>query len=326
MITLHKSPEKDFIILNFSDPQLGDDEWAPDHQNRKILTGTATEIINRVKPDLITISGDLAWSQNYEAYRQLGNFIESFGIPWTCCWGNHDNESGPEAVNKVADEYLTHPLFKYEKGDPMLGNGNFVIKIEENGKTAEGIIVMDTHDRMPFTDENGKTSEEWAKLLPEQLDWYEEQINALKAEGCNDTTIITHIPCYAFREAFDVAFRKDVDQFAVRPGNSTGSEFWNPGYESSFGVKREGDGSYPADDGVLARINKLGSTKHYLAGHDHISNFVIPYKGVKLIFSLKLGAGCYWETFLNGGTVLRITGNGVAEVRHEYVDPAKFTE
>lgn len=326
MITLKKTPGKDFIILNFSDPQLGDDEWSPDHKNRKILTGTATEIINRVHPDLITISGDLAWSEDYTAYRRLADFIDSFGIPWTCCWGNHDNQSGPEAVNKVLDDYLKRPLFRYEKGDPLLGNGNFVIRIEESGRPVEGIIMMDTHDRMPYTDENGETYDAWAKLLPEQIEWYEKQVKALKAEGCNDTAIITHIPSYAYRVAFDTAFRSDLDPMAVNPSNSTGPEFWNPGYEDSYGVKYEGDGSYPGEDGVLAAIEKLGSTKHYLAGHNHVSNFVIKYHGVKFIYSMKLGAGCYWEPKLNGGTILRVTENGVEEVRHEYVDPFKFTD
>ena len=36
MITLKKNPEKDFIILNITDPQLGDPEWEDGHINRQI--------------------------------------------------------------------------------------------------------------------------------------------------------------------------------------------------------------------------------------------------------------------------------------------------
>lgn len=326
MLTLKKTPGKDFLILNLSDPQLGDGEWAPDHPNRRILTGTVTELVERLHPDLITVSGDLAWAGNYDAYRLFGEFLDTFGIPWTCCWGNHDNQGGPEAVDKVVDEYLTHPLFTYEKGDPALGNGNFVIRIEEDGRAVEGVIVMDSHDRMPWVNEKGETVSDWAKLIPEQLTWYEEQVRALAAEGCTDTSIITHIPIYGYRPAFAEAFRADLDPNAVKPDNSTGAEFWNPGYEDSFGVKYEGICSYPADEGMLDLIEKLGSTKHYIAGHDHVNNYVIGYHGVKLIYSLKAGPGCYWNPILNGGTVLRVTEQGVAGVWHEFVDPGKFAE
>lgn len=44
------------------------------------------------------------------------------------------------------------------------------------------------------------------------------------------------------------------------------------------------------------------------------------------VFLLKAGAGCYWDPRLNGGTVLRITENGVTEVWHEFVDPTNYRE
>ena len=36
-------------------------------------------------------------------------------------------------------------------------------------------------------------------------------------------------------------------------------------------------------------------------------------------FKLKTGSGCYWDSALNGGTVLKVNKNGVYEVYHEYV-------
>ena len=99
-----------------------------------------------------------------------------------------------------------------------------------------------------------------------------------------------------------------------------GSECWNEGYKDSIGVKYEEIGSYPADDGMLEHFKKLGIIKHIVAGHEHVNNFMINYDGIKLIYSLKLGAGCYWNPILNGGTVLSVNENGVYDVRHEYVD------
>jgi len=320
MITLQKKPGKDFRILNLTDPQLGTSEWEEGHKNRKILVQTITELVKKVDPDLITVTGDLAWAGHNEAYDAIADLLDSFGRPWAPVWGNHDNQGGAESVDAVASRYLTHPLCVYEKGDPVMGNGNYVIAIEENGKIVEGVIMMDSHDRMPYTAPDGTESNEWAKLIPEQLVWYREQIEMLEKQGCHDTTMMMHIPIYAFREAWAAAVKPDLDPKSVTPETSADPANWNEEYAGSFGVKYEGICSYPADEGMFDVMLELGSTKHILCGHDHVNNYVINYKGVKFVYSLKTGAGCYWNPILNGGTVLSVTENGVSDLWHEYID------
>jgi len=320
MITLHKTPGKDFRILNLTDPQLGTGEWAEGQFGHKIITYTLLELIKRADPDLITITGDLSWAGQFEAYDILADFVDSFGKPWAPVWGNHDNQNGPETVDKVVDSYLKYPNCVYEKGDPKLGNGNYIIAIEENGKIVEGLIMMDSHDRAPYITSEGKEENEWAKLIPEQLVWYREQIKMLDDLGCHDTTMMMHIPIYAYRDAWAAAFKADLDSNSIKPEASTDPAIWNEGYKDSFGVKYEGICSYPADEGAFDVMTELGSTKHIVCGHDHVNNYVVNYKGVKFIYGLKTGAGCYWNPILNGGTVLSVNENGVADVRHEYVD------
>lgn len=320
MITLKKKPGKDFKILNLTDTQLASDEWTEGHKNRAILEHTLTELVRTVDPNLITVTGDLAWAEETLAYDSLADLLDSFERPWAPVWGNHDNQKGPESIEALVDRYLTHPYCVYEKGDPALGNGNYVIAIEEEGKIVEGVIMMDSHDRMPYTNEKGETSEAWAKLIPEQLVWYREQIEMLKALGCNDTTVMMHIPIYAYNDAWNAAFNAKLDPNSITSENSANAENWNKGYEGSFGVKYEGICSYPSDEGMFDVICELGSTKHVVSGHDHVNSFVIPYKGVKLIYGLKTGAGCYWKPELNGGTVFRVTEKGVSDVWHSYVD------
>ena len=319
MIRMNKTPGRDFLVLNLSDPQLGDGEWEAGHPNRRILENTVNTLVGRVRPDLVTVSGDLAWAGNDRAYDALADLLDSTGVPWAPVWGNHDNQGGPEKVEAVVRRYLTHPLCLYERGPADLGNGNYVIRIEEDGRPVSALFMLDSHDRAPYVNEAGVESNEWAKLIPEQLAWYREQIAALEADGCRDSAIILHIPIYAYREAFAAAFRQDIDPKTVLPEDADGSACWNPGYESSFGVLWEGIGSYPADEGAFSVIRELGHTKHILAGHDHVDNFVISYEGVTFIYSLKAGAGCYWDPRLNGGTVLAVGENGVHSVRHEYV-------
>ena len=86
MKILRKQKGKDFVILNLTDPQLGDPEWAEGCYDRKVLEYTVAQLIQRVKPDLITISGDLAWAGYTVAYENLAELLESYQIPWAPVW------------------------------------------------------------------------------------------------------------------------------------------------------------------------------------------------------------------------------------------------
>lgn len=319
MITLKKTPGKDFLVLNLSDPQLGNAEWA-DGGNCRFLLKTVRELVERVHPDLITVSGDLAWAGEDESYDKLAALLDSFGIPWAPVWGNHDNQNGPEYIDTVADRFLTHPLCKYEKGDPAVGNGNYILRIEQNGRLVSAILMMDSHDRELFHDAQGNEQFYWAKLPPAHIEWYRQQILALADEGCRDTAMIMHIPFYAYRDASKAAFKEGIDLRRVTPAEADGTEVWNKGYENSFGVQYEAICSYEFDDGVFPVVRDLGSTKCVIVGHDHINNWVIDYEGVKLVYSLKAGCGCYWNPMLNGGTVMTVGDDGIKGVHHEYVD------
>ena len=324
MLSLKKTPGRDLTVLNLTDPQLGTDEWKPGHPNGAILTGTVRELVRRVRPDLITVSGDLSWAGHDAAYDALADLLDSFSVPWAPVWGNHDDQGGPEQVESVVTRYLRRPLCLYERGPRELGNGNYVIRIEEDGRPVTALVMMDSHDRSPFTAAAGKETLAWARLSPEQIAWYREQIRALAADGCRDSAMILHIPIYAYRTAFAAAFRDGLDPKSVSVAQSADGSVWNEGYRDSFGVLWEEICSYPAEDHVFDAIRALGSTKYVLAGHDHVNDTVIRYHGVRLVYSLKTGPGCYWDPRLNGGTVLRITSEGIADVRHEYVDPSPW--
>lgn len=319
MKIFQKQKGKDFIILNLTDPQLGDPEWAEGHPDRKILEYTISELVERAKPDLITISGDLAWAGYEDAYDRLADLLDTFQTPWAIVWGNHDNQNGAEHIQAVVGRYSNRPLFVYEQGNPELGNGNYVICIEEGGRIVEGLIMMDSHDKAPYADADGER-QVWAKLTAPQIEWYRGQVRALKSMGCESATLILHIPIHAYETASKAAYRADVVHSELTPEQADGVACWNAGYEESTGVQYENISCYPEDDGVFAAVQEEGLTKRIIAGHDHICNWMITYHGVQLIYALKTGQGCYWDPRLNGGTVLKVGENGVYAVEHVYVD------
>lgn len=320
MKILFKQIDRDFKVLNLTDTQLSDEEWADEHQNRKILEYTIAELVKRVQPELITISGDLAWANHDHAYEMLADYLDSFGIPWAPVWGNHDNQGGAETVNRIAEKYLTYKNCLYEKGNRAYGNGNYVIVIEENGVPVAAFLMIDSHDRTPYTDENGEKTLVWSKLTEPQLEWIGAELESLRANGCRDVTLIMHIPIYAYREASKAAYKDDIDLRNITLQMADGSDVWNEGYTDSVGVQLEDIGSYVCDDGVLELLKRSEVAHRVICGHDHVNNWKIYYEGIHLIYSLKTGAGCYWNPLLNGGTVLKINKNGVYDVEDVFVN------
>ena len=327
MLTIQKTSGKDFVILNLTDPQMNNAEWAPGHSAYKILKYTTEQLIEKVRPDLITVSGDISWgADHYDSYRNFAEFMESFGVPLAPVWGNHDDEDGADVVEEVADLYLTYPHCLYEKGDPKLGNGNYVITVREGEKIVSALFMMDTHAKNNRVLLDKKCVEtplpSYASLTFFQLVWYREQAEILKKLGCTDSALIVHIPLYCYREAFFDATEEEFrEPGKVSIADSYQGIGWKDAYKSTcFGVNREGIASSNYDDGVLEVLLDCALTSHVIAGHEHINNFSIPYRGIRLTYATKIGPGCYWNPDLNGGTVLTVDGNGIRELHHEYVD------
>ena len=318
MTILQKQPNKDFIILNISDPQMNDEDWIDGSVNKDILINTVTTLINRVNPDLITITGDLAEFGCIRSLYKFTEFIDSFNIPWASVLGNHDNEFD---IPVVLDALNTKKHSLFEQGDPDLGCGNYVVAIKENEKLITALLMMDTHDNIPGTRPNGEAFMDWGMLIPQQVEWYSNTVNELKQKGCTDTAVFVHIPVFAYREAMNSAYNIAEKPFLdTTVEDSYGTECWNKGYEESFGVCwNEWVASNNADDKMLDAMLNGGTTKHIVCGHDHDNNFVIKHKGIKYIYSTKTGAGHSWVYPLNGGTVLTVSSKGIADVRHEYV-------
>lgn len=85
--TIEKSPDKDFVVLNFSDVQCHDGEAFS--EVGEFAEETMDKLIQKVKPDLITFSGDNAFDPF--AYLRLIRFIDAYGIPRAAVMGNADH-------------------------------------------------------------------------------------------------------------------------------------------------------------------------------------------------------------------------------------------
>ena len=309
-IEIEKTPGKDFVILNLTDIQLGEENvFAKEGEYTKELI---TKLVNDKKPDLITLSGDNAWG--YVSYLEVVEFIDSFGIPWAPIMGNHDGEDSPtEFWNAYTLANAQNCLFRY--GPKDMGYGNYIINITENDKIVHTLFMMDTHSYIEY-EVNGETERGYDHLWANQLDWYKWAVNGIKdLNGGNvvESTVIFHIPVREYIDAWnDVSVNKteenkfgngDVKNEAYLYGKIT--EDWCPS---------------PENNGFFELCKTLGSTKTIISGHDHRNDAAVMYEGICLAYALKSGFGSYWSPDMIGGTTLTINGEGNATLENHYYD------
>lgn len=63
------------------------------------------------------------------------------------------------------------------------------------------------------------------------------------------------------------------------------------------------------DDEMFETMLELGSTKGCFVGHDHMNNYSVNYKGIRLTYGLSCDHNIYVVPF-RGGTLINIKNDG----------------
>ncbi len=305
-VEIEKDPEKDFVILNITDIQFERFEAYADFA--KAATETIDKLVEEVKPDLITLTGDNAYCTS--AYLKIIKDVDKYGIPWAPVMGNHD---GTCCINEF---WCAYKLFKAENclfrfGPEDMGYGNYIINIKENGKIIHSLFMMDTHSAIKDDGNiNGAKDSGYDNLWPNQLEWYEWAVNGItKLEGHTvESTVLMHIPLVEFKTAWEEAYDKENEQFIGEYA------------ATSFGENREPVCCPPLNNGFFSLCKELGSTKNIVCAHDHVNDSSIIYDGIRLTYALKCGPGGYWEEDMNGGTKFTVASDGSITTEHIFVD------
>ena len=319
MITIEMK-KKTFTVLNLTDFQLLADEWTDKTDKGRHILSQIDTLIKENEPDLITLSGDIAWGGDFSALSNMASVFDGYKIPWAPVFGNHDHDRGIKTLDKSIELLKKYQYFTYENGPSELGRGNYVIGVSNGKNLVHAIFMMDTHEREEYIDESGDTKTSWSKLTTEQIAWYKGEVEKLKTLGVNESSIIIHIPIYAYNYAWECAHNKEYDEIKITPNESHNPKYWNEGYSDSFGVKYEPITGYSLDDGVFEHIKALDHTKNVISGHNHVNNFSINYQGVRLSFATKTGMGSYYNPLVNGGSILSIDKDGKATFKHHYLE------
>lgn len=306
-VTLEKEPDKNFVILNFTDIQLSDDTlFGKRGEYTEALVDT---LIKKVKPDLITLTGDN--SSCDVGYLRWIEILDSYGIPWAPVMGNHDGDNG-KRLKEGWDSYnlanAKNCLFRFGPAD--MGYGNYIINITENGNIIHTLFMLDTHSSADDTDAgkincgpDGKAG--YDHLWANQIEWYKWAVNGIAslAGKTVESTAFMHIPVIEYKAA---------EKLYTEDGELK-EEYSSCGYFGSLGE----DICCPeGNNGFFETAKELGSTTMMIAGHDHTNTLCVQYEGIWLNYAQKSGHGSYWDDEKMGGSVVEIDSDGHSAMYH----------
>ena len=331
-------------VMQMSDVHLGGG-WMSAKKDAMTLNAVAA-MITAEKPDFVIVTGDIAFPVPYQAgtfnnksgAKLFAELMENLGVYWTASFGNHDTEAysyfNREEITELYSAYPHCLLREGAKGIDGCGNQVFNI-VNSDGIITRSLFTLDTHSYI----DGDYFGIEWKYdgLHENQINWYSEtvkQINAKNSEtvaamepakaaeyaNLHETvpsSVFIHIPFGEYREAW--------------------IEYAENGYKDTANVKsiygtagESGDIVYCSlhDDNFFETMQELGSTDSVFCGHDHLNNFSLEYKGIRLNYTYSVDylaySGIYKLGSQRGCTVITIGADGSLENKLENYYQEKY--
>ncbi len=276
-----------------------------------------TKLIESQKPHLIILTGDNVQGVfNDMSLKGLIKHIDSFKIPWTLAWGNHDTEGRADGaylsdmVVNLDSEYCL-----YEAGPSNIkGYGNHVINIVNGDELIYSMQIIDSNRSVKI---NKKTSA-YDYIGYDQIAYFEymhTQSERIYNQSVNSMAFY-HIPPVEVKTYYNELMKKYHPEYK----NEGAIPVLKAGEVSEilFGEFREPIFSSSHNSGIMAS-GLLTNTTHSFVGHDHVNNASLMVGSQQVTYGMKLGISSYHNLDMQGGTMIYINANGTVNVEHKYM-------
>ncbi len=274
---LHFNDNGAFKILQFTDLHINDENDASKLRNdstyRLIESLTETQ-----KPDLLVLTGDCVWNTRdaISLWKQLCASLESTGVPYAVCFGNHDEETDVNN-SQILDYLLTQPHNLTRDDADISGSGNCLLSVAASSSdptTAAAVYMIDSHNSCKDRSFGG-----YAWINHDQIDWYRSQSDSLtRANGGKPVPAVAffHIPL----PEFDTLLNK---------------------YPAT-GSKKENVCAPGVNSGLFESMLEKGDVLGVFVGHDHNNDYLIDANGkILLAYGRKSGYNSAYDEVLPRG-------------------------
>lgn len=345
--------DNDFKVMQLTDIHIGGG-WMSAKKDPMALNAVAS-MITAEKPDLVIITGDMVYPVPFQAgtfnnlsgAKIIANLFESLGVYWLPVFGNHDTEAYAYYNRDKIAKFYASDNFKYclldikNITDDIDGACNSVINVKNSdGFITQSFYSLDSHSYIDgdflglFWKYDGVHENQIAwykqnveKYNQQNLDLinqkYVDQKQAMTEKyGTVKSLAFFHIPTSEYLTAWNeyvAAGYKDTDNVIYNYGTvgETGQLVYHSIHE----------------DMLFETMQELGSTKGIFCGHDHLNNFSIDYKGIRLTYGYSVDylaySGIYKLGSQRGCTMITVKPDGSFDCTPEnyyqdkYVNPDK---
>ena len=323
--------DRDLKILQLTDVHIGGG-WMSIKKDAMAINAVAS-MVTAEKPDLVIITGDIAFPvpfqagtfNNLSSAKIFAQLMETLGVYWVPLFGNHDTEAysyySREDISKFYEsDELKYCLFK--SGDEDIdGYGNSVINIKNSdGIITESLFLLDSHS---YTDGDFLGIQwKYDNIHQNQIDWYKNQ--SIKFSEQNKAVISTLYS--ADSDEYKDATEKYGDvssllffHIPLTEYKDAWTEYVDNGYKNTENVTYEyglagetGKVIYSGigEDNLFETMQELGGNKGVFCGHDHLNNFSLDYKGIRLTYGFSIDylaySGIYKLGSQRGCTVITV--------------------
>ena len=346
------SAEDSFRVLHLTDVHIGAGAFSAEKDRWAIEA--VSETVRRVKPDLVIVTGDMAYPVPFQAgtfnnkreAEMFASMMERLGVYWTITFGNHDTEiyslydRDEIAAEVYSDPKWEHCLFREGPTD-IAGKGNDVIVVRH--PTAEGVEIVDaasydanvgstkisqalvTIDSHSYTDgDYFGIAWKYDNIHQDQIDWYASEMDRLtKMNGGEQVKnlVFFHIPLTEYGVYWN--------EYKDNGHNDTANVHKVHGQAGESGEK-----SFPGVNDCLTFETMLThGGQGTFCGHDHYNTFAIDVKAttkdadgndvtgvIRLSYGMSIDylayVGIASDIEQRGGQEIRIDSDGGFATRH----------
>lgn len=281
--------DDNFKIVHLTDVHIGAGFMSIKKDN--LALNAVAAMVSEEKPDLVVVTGDIAYPVPFQAgtfnnknsAKLFADLMEQLGVYWCLTYGNHDTESYSFYTREDISELYSsdkYPHCLFQSGPAEVdGCGNYPINVKNSkGEITQSLIMIDSNSYV----KDGSLGSIWNYdcIHENQIEWYTNTLMQLKADNNNimpKSLCFFHIPTAEYKDAwFEYVDNgmKDTENVKYIYGKTgeTGDIIYSGNYNHGF------------FDNAL----KLGSTKGIFCGHDHLNNFSLDYKGIRLTYGYSI--------------------------------------
>lgn len=293
-----------FKILQLTDIHMSDKDDQDLHYAfmDKLIREAKEDPDHTGQVDFMVVTGDLFTFASRDTAKRLFKFLDSYDIPWTVVFGNHDEQTyfPVDWMTSYLNSFGSNCMFKDLQDDKVQGNCNFAINVVDGTTIKKQLIMMDSN-RYYFGSYMG-----YDYFKQDQIDWYSSLVDYTTEQNGGtkvDSLMFYHIPLFEINAAYNDGTRV----FDGRNGNDGKREDCCPPKENS---------------GFFDVIKTKQSTKGMFFGHDHINTFEADYEGVKFCYGIKSTDRIYYDEDLLGYQTISLDGSDITVRRywHTYAE------